>query len=147
MQISPMQAFWRKREMKVTIPFWLFKEKFNRSPLRVMPIEGLNINISRECGQRLLSAAPTLFDQLRYFDAVFGRPFRCFSITLTAILSLSDRYKMFTSDWLWIEVCRNVVLIRNRYHYDNNKQKNFEIDKIRILRYLDLLLKIRHQEL
>ena len=52
-----------------------------------MSIEGLNINISPECGLRLLSAAPTLFDQLRYFDTVFGRPFRCFSITLTAILS------------------------------------------------------------
>ena len=91
-----------------------------------MPIEGLNINISPECGLRLLSAAPTLFDQLRYFDTVFGRPFRCFSITLTAILSLSDRYKMFTSDWLWIEVCRNVVFSRNRYHYDNNKQKTLK---------------------
>ena len=106
-----------------------------------MPIEGLNINISPECGLHLLSAAPTLFDQLRYFDTVFGRPFPCFSITLTAILFLSDRYKMFTSDWLWIGVCRNVVFSRNRYHYDNNKQKNFEIDKIRILRDLDLLLK------
>ena len=50
-----------------------------------MPIEGLNINISPEWGLCLLSAAPTLFDQLRYFDTVFGRPFRCFSITLTAI--------------------------------------------------------------
>ena len=28
-----------------------------------------------------------------------------------------------------------------------DKKKNFEIDKIRILRDLDLLLKIRHQEL
>ena len=36
---------------------------------------------------------------------------------------------------------------KNRYHYDNNKQKNFEIGKIRILRYQDLLLKVRYQEL
>ena len=40
-----------------------------------------------------------------------------------------------------------LFLVKNRYHYDNNRQKNFEIDKIRILRDLDLLLKIQHQEL
>ena len=37
------------------------------------------------------------------------------------ILSLSDRYKIFTSDWLWIGICQNAVL--TKYHYDNNKQK------------------------
>ena len=29
----------------------------------------------------------------------------------------------FPSDWLWIEVCQNAVFKKNRYHYDNNKQK------------------------
>ena len=29
---------------------------------------------------------------------------RCFSIALKEILSLPDRHKIFTSDWLWIEV-------------------------------------------
>ena len=37
---------------------------------------------------------------LRYFDIVFQRPYRYFSIALKVILSLSDRYKIFTSDWL-----------------------------------------------
>ena len=37
------------------------------------------------------------------------------------ILSLSDRYKIFTGDWLWIGICQNAVL--TKYHYDNNKQK------------------------
>ena len=45
----------------------------------------------------------------RCFDTVFGRPYRCFLITLKVILSLSDRYKLFTSDWIWIEVCQNAV--------------------------------------
>ena len=46
----------------------------------------------------------------RYFDTVFMRPNRCFSITLKVmILFLSDRYRIFTSDRLWIEVCQNVV--------------------------------------
>ena len=37
--------------------------------------------------------------------------------------------------------------LENRYQYDNNKQKkNFEIDKIRTLNDLELVLKIRHQE-
>ena len=35
---------------------------------------------------------------LRCFDTVFGRPYRCFSIVLKVILSLSDRYKLFASD-------------------------------------------------
>ena len=35
----------------------------------------------------------------------------------------------------------------NRYHHDNNKQKNLKSIKIRILRNLDLLLQIQHQEL
>ena len=33
---------------------------------------------------------------------------------------------------------------QNRCYYDNNKQKNFEIDKSGILCDLDLLLKIHH---
>ena len=47
---------------------------------------------------------------LRCFDTVFQRPYRYFSIALKAFFSLSDRYKIFTSNWLWIEICENVVL-------------------------------------
>ena len=32
------------------------------------------------------------------------------SIALKMFFSLSDRYKIFTSNWLWIEICENVVL-------------------------------------
>ena len=79
-------------------------------------------------------------------DTAFGRLYRCFSITLKLILSLSDRRKIFTSDWLWIEVCHNAAFsIRDITM--TTISKNFEIDKIRILRDLDLVLKIRHQEL
>ena len=35
---------------------------------------------------------------LRCFGTVFRRPYRCFSIALKLILSLSDRYKIFTSE-------------------------------------------------
>ena len=45
-----------------------------------------------------------------YFDTVFHRPYRYFSIALKVVLSLFDRYKIFTSNWLWIEICENVVL-------------------------------------
>ena len=82
---------------------------------------------------------------VRYFDTVFRRPYRCFSIVLKVILSLSDRYKLFTSDWLWIEVCQNAVFSKIDITM-TTINKNFEIDKIRILRDLDLLLKIRHQK-
>ena len=49
---------------------------------------------------------------LRCFDTVFRRPYRYFSIALKEILPLSDRYKIFASDWLWIEVCQNVGLTK-----------------------------------
>ena len=59
-----------------------------------------------------LSPELTALHTLRCFDAVFRRPYRYFSIALKGILSVSDRYKIFASDWLWIEVCQNVVLTK-----------------------------------
>ena len=47
---------------------------------------------------------------LRRFDTVFQRPNRYFSIALKVVFSLYDRYKIFISNWLWIEICENVVL-------------------------------------
>ena len=47
---------------------------------------------------------------LSCFDTVFQRQYRYFSIALKVVLSLSDRYNIFTSNWLWIEICENVVL-------------------------------------
>ena len=47
---------------------------------------------------------------LRCFDTVFQWPYRYFSIALKVVFSLSDRYNIFTSIWLWIEICENVVL-------------------------------------
>ena len=47
---------------------------------------------------------------LRCFDTVFQRPHRYFSVALKVVFSLSDGYKIFTSNWLWIEICENVVL-------------------------------------
>ena len=47
---------------------------------------------------------------LRCFDAVFQRPYRYFSFALKVFFSLFNRYKIFTSDWIWIEICENVVL-------------------------------------
>ena len=31
-------------------------------------------------------------------------------MALKVIFSLSDRHKIFTSNWLWIEICENVVV-------------------------------------
>ena len=69
-----------------------------------------------------------------------------FSIYLKVILSLSDRYKIFTSDWLWIEVCQNAAFSKIDITMATINKKG-ETDKIRILRDLDQLLKIRNQEL
>ena len=61
----------------------------------------------------LITATPgfainVLLVKFRCFDTVFGRPYRCFSITLKVISSLSDK---FTSDWLLIEVCLDAIFI------------------------------------
>ena len=85
---------------------------------------------------------------LRCFYIVFRRPHRCFSIALKVFLSLSDRHKIFTSDWLWTEVCQNAVFRKKKNDISMTTiTKTFKIDSIQILRDLDLLLKIRHQEL
>ena len=68
---------------------------------------------------------------LRCFDTVFQRPYWYFSIALKVVLSLSDRYKIFTSNWLWIEISENVVLskIDDGLLYDNNTQKSLKLIK------------------
>ena len=33
-------------------------------------------------------------------------------LSLKVILSLLDRYDIFSTDWFWIEVCHNVVLTK-----------------------------------
>ena len=48
--------------------------------------------------------------RLRCFDTVFQKPYRYFSIALKVFFSMSDRYKIFTSNWLWTEICENAVL-------------------------------------
>ena len=80
---------------------------------------------------------------LRCFDIVFQRPYRCFSTALKVILSLCDRYKICTNDWLWIEICQkegfskiDITMI--------TINKSFHIDKRLILRDLDQLLEIQH---
>ena len=96
-----------------------------------MLIEELNINISPEWGLRLLSAAPTLFDQLRY-----QRFYPC--LIATKCPPVIDYELKFVELLFLVKIDITMTTI---------DKKNFEIDKIRILRDLDLLLKIRHQEL
>ena len=46
----------------------------------------------------------------KVFRYSFSEAIPIFSIALKVIFSLSDRYKIFNSYWLWIEICENVVL-------------------------------------
>ena len=39
-------------------------------------------------------------------------PLFFYRLKMKRFLSLSDRYKIFASNWLWIEVCQNVVLTK-----------------------------------
>ena len=85
----------------------------------------------------------TLRSVLSCFDTVFRRPYRYFSISLKVVFSLSDRYKIFTSNWLWFGICENVVLGKIDITMATANKK-FEIDKRLILSDLDELLKIQH---
>ena len=64
-------------------------------------------------------------------------------MALEVVFSLSDRYIIFTSNWLWIEICENVVLSKIDITMTTINKK-IEVDKSRILCDLDLLLKIQH---
>ena len=50
------------------------------------------------------------FIQLKVSRYSFSGPYRYVSIALKMVFSLSDRYKIFASNWLWIEIRENVVL-------------------------------------
>ena len=65
-------------------------------------------------------------------------------MALKVIVSLSDRYKIFTNGLLLIEICQNVGFSKIDITMTTIKRKNFEIDKSRILHNLDQLLKIQH---
>ena len=57
-----------------------------------------------------------------------------------------DRCKIFTSNWLWIEICENVVLSKIDITM-TTVNKKFDIDKSQILCYLDQLLKFNARNL
>ena len=81
---------------------------------------------------------------LRCFNTVFQRPYRYFSIALKVVFPCLIAIKFsLVSNWLWIEICENVVLSKIDITMTTIK-KNFEIDKSQILCDLDLLLKIQH---
>ena len=46
----------------------------------------------------------------KVFRYSFSEASRYFLVALKVVFSLADRYKIFTSNWLWIEICENVVL-------------------------------------
>ena len=80
---------------------------FDRQPFMFQSVLSYQ---SRERERRERLAICVCGATLRCFDTVFQRPYRYFSIALKVFFSLSDRYKIFTSNWLWIEICENVVL-------------------------------------
>ena len=61
----------------------------------------------------------------------------------SVFFSLSDRYKIFTSNWLWIEICENVVLSKINITMTTINKKTLKVIKAEFcVTDLDLLLKI-----
>ena len=48
--------------------------------------------------------------QVKVFRYSFSEAIPIFFNCLKSVFSLPDRYKIFTSNWLWIEICENVGL-------------------------------------
>ena len=68
-----------------------FFEKWNENTGR-----NLVINVTADCFRFSINL---IFRQiLRCFDTVFRKPYRYYSIASKVILSLSDRYEIFTID-------------------------------------------------
>ena len=102
----------------------LTSRRTNNKPVKELRLNGSIISNSSELSNafndHFSTIGPRLANEilpnnnnnnnLRCFDTVFQRPYRYFSIALKVFFSLSDRYKIFTSNWLWIEICENVVL-------------------------------------
>ena len=73
--------------------------------------------------------------RLKVFRYSFSEAIPIFFNRLKSVFSLFDRYKMFTSNWLSIEICENVVLskiditttINKTIQQYNNKQKTLKL--------------------
>ena len=77
----------------------------------------------------------------KVFRYSFSAAIPIFFNHLKSVFSLSDRYKIFTSNWLRIEICENVVLSKIDITMTTINKK---LNKSRILCDLDQLLKIQH---
>ena len=66
------------------------------------------------------------------FRYSFSEAIAIFFNRLKSFFSLYDRYKIFISNWLWIEICENVVLGKIDITMTTINKK-IEIDKGRIL--------------
>ena len=53
---------------------------------------------------------PRIRNQVKVFRYSFSEATPIFLNRLKSVFFLSDRYKSFTSNWLWIEICGKVVL-------------------------------------
>ena len=58
----------------------------------------------------LVCRKPNERRRFKVFRYSFSEAIQIFSIPLKVILSLSNRYEIFTINWLWIEVYQNAVL-------------------------------------
>ena len=92
----------------------LFVSNFSTSSRRAHSFTPFNVpfNKTKWSGLRnpLCSNSPNN-EKVKVFRYSFSETIPIFFNRLKSVLfSLSDRYKMFTSNWLWIDICENVVL-------------------------------------
>ena len=66
---------------------------------------------------------------IKVFRYSFSEAIPIFSITLKVVFSFSDRYKILTSNWLWIENCENVVLSKIDFTMTTINKKTLKLIK------------------
>ena len=67
-------------------------------------------NLLKACNSNDLIILPNGLPLKKVFRYSFSEAIPIFFNRLKSVFSLSDRYKIFTSNWLWTEICENVVL-------------------------------------
>ena len=63
------------------------------------------------------------------FRSSFSEAIPIFFNRLKSVFSSSDRYKIFISNWLWVEICENAVLSKIDITMTTINKKNLKLMK------------------
>ena len=98
LKYSQVPRFWVPLEQIFRIPYL---------PPSLVCLLKMNNSCVKKKGEESLFSWLLLSDVFKVFRYSFSEAMPIFFNTSRMLFSFSDRYKIFISDWLWIEVCQN----------------------------------------